>query len=61
MNLALWLPLLQEPTPDTTNYLILGYVIMGAVGLAYVISLVVRQRNLKHDLQVIEQLQSTED
>ncbi len=45
-------------TPDTVSYLILGYAIIGAIGLMYVISLVVRQRNLEHDLEIIEQLRS---
>ncbi len=43
-------------TPDTVSYLILGYGIIGAIGLIYVISLIVRQRNLQRDLEVIEQL-----
>lgn len=44
-------------TPDTVSYLILGYAIIGAIGLGYVLSLVFRQRGLKRDLDVIERLQ----
>jgi hypothetical protein len=55
------LPLLfQTPTPDTTSYLIIGYVIIGAIGLGYVISLVMRQRSLKRDLDVIDVLRQDE-
>jgi hypothetical protein len=45
-----------DAIPDTIPYLILGYVIIGGVGLAYVLSLVYRQRRLKHDLDVLERL-----
>lgn len=56
------LPLLfQAPTPNTVSYLILGYVIMGGIGLVYVLSLLWRQRNLRRDLDVIERLHSDED
>ena len=58
MNLAL---LLLASPPDTTSYLILGYVIIGGVGLLYVITLIVRQRNLKRDLDVIERLENADD
>ncbi len=56
---AMLLMLLQpSPIPDTIPYLILGYVIIGGVGLGYSISLVIRQRRLKHDLDVLERLLS---
>lgn len=54
------LPFIQDATPNTVSYLILGYVIMGVVGLGYVLSLVLRQRGLKRDLEVIERLQDDE-
>lgn len=50
--------LLQSSTPDTIPYLILGYVIIGGVGLLYVITLLLRQRSLKRDLDVIERLEA---
>jgi len=53
--------LLQNVTPDTVPYLILGYVIIGGVGLIYVVSLMLRQRNLKRDLDVIERLQEDDE
>jgi hypothetical protein len=42
--------------PDTVSYLILGYVIIGGVGLVYVLSLVLRQRKLRRDLLMLEHL-----
>lgn len=53
--------LFQSAPPDTSLYLLLGYVIIGGVGLIYVISLLVRQRNLKRDLDIIERLQRDEE
>ena len=51
---------IQSSTPNTVSYLILGYVIIGAIGLGYVISLVIRQRNLKRDLEMLRRLQEEE-
>ena len=53
--------LLQPPPPDTVPYLILGYVIIGVVGLGYVVTLVVRQRNLRRDLDVLERLKDDDE
>jgi hypothetical protein len=50
-----------QETPDTVNYLILGYVIIGGVGLGYVLTMWLRQRNLKRDLEVIERLQKDDE
>ncbi len=57
----MFIPFSQEAPPDTVSYLILGYVIIGAVGLGYVLSLVLRQRGLKRDLDVIERLHSDDE
>jgi hypothetical protein len=49
--------LLQEGPAQTANYLIAGYiVIFGAMAL-YLISLIVRQRNLKADLETLQEIQ----
>ena len=47
---------LQEPTPDTLNYLILGFAVLLGLPLLYVISFLVRQRNLEKDIALIESL-----
>ena len=50
--------LLQSGTPDTIPYLIVGYIIIGGIGLLYVATLLLRQRSLKRDLDVIERLEA---
>lgn len=43
--------------PDNfNNYLILGYVVMGVISLVYIVSLAMRQRNLRQDIQLMERL-----
>ncbi len=51
---------LQAP-PNTISYLIVGYAIIGGIGLLYVLSLLLRQRSLKRDLDVIERLYLDDD
>ena len=53
--------LLQDTPIDSTPYLLLGYVIIGSVGLIYTLSLYFRQRKLKRDLEVLLRLQQDED
>ena len=48
--------LLQMAPEATGPYLILGYVAMGAIGLAYVVSLWSRQRNIQQDLTLLRRL-----
>ena len=44
------------------NYLMLGYTVMMIIGLVYIVSLAVRQRNLRQDIQLMERLlQDDED
>jgi hypothetical protein len=50
--------LLQEGPADTTSYMIAGYAIIFGVMLLYLISLLVRQRNLQKDLEVLEEIQT---
>jgi hypothetical protein len=53
--------IIQNPTPNTVNYLILGYVIIGVVGLGYVVTLLIRQNNLRRDLEMLKRLEEEED
>jgi len=46
--------LLQEAPANTTNYMIAGYTVIFGVILLYLLSLYIRQRNLKQDLEVLE-------
>jgi hypothetical protein len=58
---AAQLLLQASDTPDTIPYLILGYVIIGGVGLGYILTMVLRHRNLLRDLEVIQKIQKDED
>ena len=56
--------LLQGSVPDPNefnNFLIFGYAAMGFIGLAYVISLLNRQRNMQEDLQLMQRLLEAEE
>lgn len=52
--------LLQEGPANTTSYMIAGYTIIFGVMLIYLISLLIRQRNLNKDLEVLEEIQVEE-
>ncbi|HEY3475668.1 MAG TPA: hypothetical protein VGK56_13745 [Anaerolineales bacterium] len=47
----------QEPTPDTSGYMIAGYAIAFLVMALYVASIYLRSRNLKQDLTVLEEME----
>lgn len=58
LNIALQ----SSVNPNTfNNYMLLGYLVMGVIGLVYIVSLAVRQRNLRQDLQLMERLLNDED
>lgn len=43
--------------PNNFNgYLTLGYVVMALIGLGYVVSLALRQRNLQQDLELMRRI-----
>ena len=46
----------QEVTPDTSGYMIAGYAIAFLVMGLYVVSLLLRNRNLKKDLEMLEEM-----
>jgi hypothetical protein len=46
----------QEPTPDTSGYMIAGYVITFLVIALYVASMYLRSRNLKQDMTTLQEL-----
>lgn len=47
----------MEPTPDTFNFMIGGYVVFAVVMIAYIVSLVMRWNNLKREQQALEELE----
>ena len=48
--------ILQEGPAQTTDYMIMGYGVIFGLMLIYVVSLYLRQRNLKQDLELMEEL-----
>ena len=47
---------LQEPTPDTSGYMIAGYAIAFLVMALYVFSMYLRTRNLNQDIAMLEEM-----
>jgi len=48
----------QEPTPDTSGYMIAGYAVFFIVSAIYLLSLFIRNRSLQRDLETLEELDS---
>ena len=48
---------LQEPTPDTSGYMIAGYAIAFIVMALYVFSMYLRTRNLHQDIAMLEEME----
>jgi hypothetical protein len=51
------LMLFQESTPDTTGYMIAGYVIAFLFMGLYVASMYLRTRNLKQDMSMLQEME----
>jgi hypothetical protein len=55
MNYAM---LLKDTTPDTSGYMVAGYVIFAVIMAIYIVSLLARGRNLQRDLTTLESMKS---
>jgi hypothetical protein len=51
---------IQNGTPDTSSYMIAGYVISFLVMGLYLASIYIRSRNLKQDMSMLEEMEKTE-
>ncbi|MGE5643893.1 MAG: hypothetical protein ACM3Y8_12860 [Byssovorax cruenta] len=49
----------QEVTPDTSGYMIAGYVIAFVLMGLYVASMYLRSRNLKQDMTMLEEMEKS--
>ena len=49
--------LMQEGPAQTVNYFIAGYVVIFGVMALYLVSLIVRRRNLLQDLETLQEVQ----
>ncbi len=47
----------QQGPANTVSYMILGYAVIFGVILIYLVSLAVRSRNLRQDLEVLKDLE----
>ncbi len=52
--------LIQDAPLETTNYMIAGYAVIFTVMLIYLASLAIRSRNLKQDIEVLEEIEAQE-
>jgi CcmD family protein len=52
--------LLQQGPAQTTGYMIAGYAVIFVTMFIYLVSLVIRRRNLQQDLQVLQDLDQNE-
>ena len=55
MNYAV---LLQDTTPDTSGYMLAGYVIFAVIMAIYIVSFLARGRNLERDLSTLESMKA---
>ena len=51
---------LQNGTPDTSGYMIAGYLIAFVVMGLYLASIYVRSRNLKQDMSMLEEMEKAD-
>jgi CcmD family protein len=52
--------ILQQAPAETTRYMLAGYSVIFSVMLLYVVSLIVRRRNLKRDLEILDEMEPKE-
>ncbi|MFZ2098195.1 MAG: hypothetical protein WAV05_16295 [Anaerolineales bacterium] len=52
--------MLQQAPAETTRYMVAGYSVIFSVMLLYIISLFIRRRNLKRDLEILNEMEAKE-
>ncbi len=52
--------LLQSAPAETTRYMIAGYSVIFSVMFLYIVSIFVRNRNLKRDIEMLKELEQKE-
>ncbi len=48
--------LLQQAPAETTQYMLAGYIVILSIMLLYIISIFIRHRNLKRDIQTLNEI-----
>ena len=49
--------LIHQAPAETTNYMIAGYLVIFGIMLIYIMSLIIRSRNLQRDLDTLSQME----
>jgi hypothetical protein len=52
--------MLQQAPAETTRYMVAGYTVIFSVMLLYIISIIIRRRNLKRDLEILNEMETQE-
>jgi CcmD family protein len=52
--------IMQQAPAETTRYMIAGYAVIFTIMLLYVLSLVIRRRNLERDLETLNEMEEKE-
>jgi CcmD family protein len=52
--------IIQQAPAETTRYMVAGYSVIFSVIFLYIVSLVVRRRNLKRDLEILNEMELKE-
>jgi CcmD family protein len=47
--------------PETTHYMIAGYIVIFSVMFIYVVSLFLRRRKLEQDIKILEEMEDQKD
>ena len=50
----------QQAPAETTRYMIAGYSVIFTVILGYIVSIVIRRRNLERDVEMLKELEPKE-
>jgi CcmD family protein len=50
--------ILQQAPAETTRYMIAGYSVIFTVMFLYIVSLLIRRRNLKRDLDTLNEMET---
>lgn len=51
----------HQGPPDTGGYMIAGYAVIFGVMLIYLVSFYVRRRNLRRDLELLQELEDNQE
>jgi len=57
----MFISLLQQAPAETTRYMIAGYTVIFSIMLLYIISIFIRRRSLKRDLQILDDMEMKDE